>query len=275
MTVQDIKEVPDAGLFGLQTIYDLQEELIKPYIGIEGLPDYPLDVDTKENQTLLKDFIGRIIEEMGEAYQEFELLYALAQAKDKDEDKMLAHLNAFNEEVSDAIHFFLELLIYINIEAVSVWGYNEKLMNELNLNLEADGIANLLKVAEHHNRLEGRKHIANQTGYHIGTPFSLSAEGVDEFTRAGRKVGPEQMADTKAMLWDITYNLQMVRNELKNKPWTQTGHPTNTEILQETAMQSFLHFMCWLSYMGHTPKSIFTIYYKKNQVNQQRIKDKR
>ena len=275
MKVEDLKEVPDAGLFGLQEMYDLQKELIKPFQGIEGLPDYPLDVDTKENQALLKDFIARIVEELGEAFQEFEILYGLVNEKDKDVDKMLVHLSKLNEEVSDAMHFFLELLIYINIGDSSVWAYTEKIMSQLNLNLEADALENILKVALHHNQLNGRVHWNAQSAYHIGTLYSLSGEGVDEFLRGGRKIGPEQLINQKILLWEITYQLQLVGNQLKNKPWTQTGKPTNVDMLQEAAVQAFLHFFCWLSYMGHTPKSVYTVYWKKNQVNQQRIKDKR
>ena len=275
MKVGDIKEVPDVAMFGLQEIYDLQKALIKPFQGIEGLPDYPLDPDTKDNQALLKDFMARIVEELGEAYQEFEILYDLAMAKDKDEAKLLKHLSDFNEEAADAMHFFIELLIYVNIEASSVYGYSNMLMNDLNLNIEPCTLANLIKLCQHENQLTGKKHWNSQTGYHIGIPYNLSGDGVDEFLRAGRKIGPEQKMYQKELLWEVTYSLQLVRNLLKNKPLVQCNTVTNVDKLQETTVQAFLHFMCWLTYMGHTPESIWAIYYKNNQVNLQRIKDKR
>ena len=43
----------------LEKIYELQKELIDHYVKIEGLPKYPLDVNTKKSQVIIKDFVGR------------------------------------------------------------------------------------------------------------------------------------------------------------------------------------------------------------------------
>ena len=40
----------------LEKIYDLQKELLDSYIKIEGLPSYPIDVNSKKSQIILKDF---------------------------------------------------------------------------------------------------------------------------------------------------------------------------------------------------------------------------
>ena len=53
----------------LEKIYDLQKELLDSYIKIEGLPSYPIDVNSKKSQIILKDFTGRVIEELGEGYE--------------------------------------------------------------------------------------------------------------------------------------------------------------------------------------------------------------
>ena len=269
MKVTDIKRIPPPNSSYLEEMYNLQKELIKPYIGIEGLPEYPLDVDTKANQALLKDFISRIIEELGEAFQEFEKLYILALGGFENKLDAQQILSNFNEEIADALHFFLELLIYLNIGPQDLDSYAQHIMGDINLNLEEEPLDNLLKISRHHNNTIGRNIYKAQSGYYV------DVTGEDGFTIAGRKVGSEQIINYKVMLWETTYTLQLVRNELKNKPWTQTGTLTNTEVLQEKAVQSFLTFMMWLEYTGHTSQSIYTVYYKKNQVNQQRIKDKR
>ena len=71
MDARDIKEVPpvvEGGKY-LEAIYSLQKELIDHYVSIEGLPQYPLDVNTKKNQLLIKDVVGRDLEELAEGYE--------------------------------------------------------------------------------------------------------------------------------------------------------------------------------------------------------------
>lgn len=270
MKVTDITRIPKPTSTYLEEIYKLQKELITPYIGIEGLPEYPLDVDTKANQALLKDFISRIIEELGEAFQEFENLFLMVlKQSGTNSPETLKTLTAFNEEISDALHFFIELLIYINVSAEDIDSYMHHIMIDVNLNLEEEPLDNMLKLSRYSNDTMGRSICKAQSGYIV----EVTEE--DGFTLAGRRVGSEQTINYKIMLWETTYALQLVRNELKNKPWTQTGTLTNTEVLQEKAVQAFLTFIMWLEYTGHTSESIYTVYYKKNQVNQQRIKDKR
>lgn len=74
MDSRDIKEepgiIPDYKY--LEEIYQMQKNLLSGYIGIEGLPQYPVDINTKASQTLLKDFTARVIEELSEGYESFE-----------------------------------------------------------------------------------------------------------------------------------------------------------------------------------------------------------
>ena len=57
----------------LEEIYSMQKELLSGYIGIEGLPQYPIDINTKASQSLLKDFTARVVEELSEGYESFKL----------------------------------------------------------------------------------------------------------------------------------------------------------------------------------------------------------
>ena len=126
MDSRDIKEEPIQVVGGnyLGCIYQLQKELLKGYIGIEGLPQYPIDVNTKKSQVLLKDFTGRVIEELAEGYEAMLQVEELT-VKNKfwvdsydgnDLTQCLNHLQNVGEEMADSLHFMLELLIYANIE---------------------------------------------------------------------------------------------------------------------------------------------------------------
>jgi len=67
---------------------------MKEYKTIEGLPDWPFDIDIKENQTIIKDFLWRVAEELSESWE--------ARIIHKDPLHYL-------EELSDALHFIVEI----------------------------------------------------------------------------------------------------------------------------------------------------------------------
>ena len=71
MDSRDIQEMPEKVFDGqyLEKIYELQKELLDGYIGIEGLPQYPININSKKSQVLIKDFVGRVIEELAEGYE--------------------------------------------------------------------------------------------------------------------------------------------------------------------------------------------------------------
>jgi len=77
-------------------LLDRQRELVDKYKGIEGMPVLPMDIDTKESQIWVKDFLWRVTEELMEAYE--------------GQD----HKEHYMEELSDALHFYLEIYILID-----------------------------------------------------------------------------------------------------------------------------------------------------------------
>lgn len=80
-----------------------QEELIKQYKEIEKF-DYPIDINTREGQRLIKDMMWRVVEELGEAAN-------CLKNKPWKQSQLETDEEHFMEELSDAIHFFVELFI--------------------------------------------------------------------------------------------------------------------------------------------------------------------
>ena len=69
MDIRDIKEqAPLVDDKQLEEIYNLQKNLMEGYIGkIEkDLPMYPIDVNSRKGQAVLKDMSARVIDEIGE-----------------------------------------------------------------------------------------------------------------------------------------------------------------------------------------------------------------
>lgn len=88
-------------------IFDCQRSLMAQYKAIEQLPSAPVSVHHAAGQRVIKDFAWRTVEELTESYEAWE--------KHAD-DHVTAEQHAL-EELADAVHFFVELLIFAGITA--------------------------------------------------------------------------------------------------------------------------------------------------------------
>lgn len=96
MNIDDVKlEVEPT----LENVFKEQHRLMMVYQEIEG-STYPVNLDTREGQHVVKDFLWRITEEIGEAL---------------DSNLGIAHVK---EELSDALHFLIELSIFTEREPI-------------------------------------------------------------------------------------------------------------------------------------------------------------
>ena len=72
---------------------------------VEQLPDPPVSLHAPHGQKIMKDFAWRVVEELSESYESWE-----------DSDPIVRRANAL-EELADATHFFIELMIFAGITA--------------------------------------------------------------------------------------------------------------------------------------------------------------
>lgn len=260
MDIRDIKgDVVYPMGKGLTEMYQLQKVLLDHYKEIEGLPQYPVDVNLKSSQTLIKDFMGRVIEELGEGYESYgELMMQFSRGDTRD--KMMPFLQNFNEECSDALHFWLELLIYSGIEEEDIRKFCEAEPEDDTLDLLLRSGAKMAKA------VLGKVYCP---GYKV-----ISGPITDEFMRGGNLLGIERDQKMCQLLWRATYKFQIARNCLKNKPWKQTQMMTDESTYRLRLMEGTLYMFGFFAFSGMTAKSLHHIYYKKNQINLFRIKSK-
>lgn len=265
MDIRDINEkvvYPENG--GLSDMYRLQKELLASYIGIEGLPQYPINVNLKSSQTIIKDFVGRVIEELGEGYESYdELMQMFNQGSSRQ--RMMPYLQNFNEECADALHFWLELLIYSGINEEDIRAYFEIDENDPS---QKDTLACMLQAGARlaSLTLNGKTYVP---GYKV-----INGPIEDEFMRGGNLLGSERDANICHLLWKATYKFQIARNCLKNKPWKQTQMVTDEKMYKLRLLEGTAYMFAFFHFVGMTPTSIHHIYYKKNMVNRFRIKSK-
>jgi len=262
MDIRDIKEVVKIPRGKeLENMFYLQQDLLDHYVSIEGIPKYPFDLNSKNSQVIIKDFIARIIEELGEAFESYEIMMTMFH-NGVDEKEMIPYLQNFNEEIADSIHFWLETLIVSGIEVSDLKGFyfsdTSKGSILLSWFLYAEGKVNL---DTNYKKFPARYVIKDLDLY-------------DEFLRGGRKLSKEIMSIMKGYLWDITYHLQLARNTLKNKPWKQSQMMTDEGLYIIKLKDATVSLFKFLQFTGFSPASLYEVYYKKNLVNKFRIKSK-
>lgn len=264
----DIRDIREEVIYpenkALDDMYRLQKVLLDSYVVIEGLPQYPVNVNLKSSQILIKDFVGRVIEELGEGYESYdELMYQFSRGEKRE--KMLPFLQNFNEECADALHFWLELLIYSGIEVPEIRKYLELDDSDPE---QADTLVMLLKAG---------RDIATATlqGKTYAPAWKVIAGKIeDEFMRGGNCLSIERDAKMCQLLWKATYKLQIARNCLKNKPWKQTQMMTDEKTYRLRLMEGTIYMFGFFWFAGFTPTSLHHIYYKKNLINSFRIRSR-
>ena len=101
MNIDDVKNVPSlVPEKYLMAIFNRQKELMEKYKKIEGMPDWPFDLDNATHQVWLKDFLWRTVEELAESYEAYlegDIVHTI-------------------EELADALHFATEFMILANVE---------------------------------------------------------------------------------------------------------------------------------------------------------------
>ena len=296
MDSRDIQEEPIQVVGGnyLGCIYQLQKELLEGYIGIEGLPQYPIDVNTKKSQVLLKDFTGRVIEELAEGYEAMLQVEELT-VKNKfwvdsydgnDLTQCLNHLQNVGEEMADSLHFMLELLIYANIEPedinsfVNTW--LEKHAPEVYKKVKGyDTISKAMIMGSTlilHDRVlyqdSGRKYVDLIKVYENTDSDDGIPEMDTRFLKCCHKFNGIEYHEFQVMMWKVTYHLNIARNFLKNKPWKQSQVMTQELEYQKELTLGFITMMGLFYQMGLTVEDLYFLYFKKNRVNLFRQKSK-
>lgn len=255
----------------LPQMYILGLEQLNGYRQIESLPEYPLDINNPKSQVILKDFIGRVIEELTEGFESTDEVFDLCSKNgwnmemlnEEEHQSILNSLANANEEQADALGFFFTLLAYSNILPEDILSYNKA--KDL-FEVMAIGVKELvIKYSDYHNLLkfdiirkedfyedEGKwEHINSYTpGFHQMNELSHEAE--------------------KLYLWEVIYELNKARNFLKCRPWKQTQVMTKEIDFQESLVKAFYLYMGFLAMNGFTPLGLFGLFFKKQRLNRWR-----
>ena len=288
MDIRDITQEPEKTDNKLKTIFSLQKELLNHYQKIEGLPKYPIEVNVKASQVILKDFIGRITEELAEG---LESLDKILMVKDKYQDvtrsgehykgTVVPMIQNFNEECADALHFAVELLIFSGVDEDMVMSY----VHTYIMNLEADEysiedgkrvptdwLQLLVKAARSRNSRNGMLEWSFPEKMDA-MPIIL-AEDMEPYNPGCRRLDDTVYKNLMLLYASCTLAFNIARNTLKNKPWKQTQMKTDEANYRMLIIEGFVKLIEFFEFAGLTEDDIYFLYYKKNMVNNFRIRSK-
>lgn len=271
MDIRNIKEpVPqlsDSDI--LSSMYELGLEQFNGYKEIEKLPVYPLDINNPKSQIILKDFIGRVIEELTEGFESTDAVVDIYQKYGWNNDclteeeytEVLNHLANANEEQADALGFFFTLLIYSNILPEDILAYN----NAKNLfEVMAIGVKELIiKYPDYHIK---KYPILNPEDY-VGDVDQPEWDKLVSYTPGFHNMSDLSHEAEKLYLWEVIYELNKARNFLKCRPWKQTSVMTKEIEFQESLVKSFYLYMGFLALNGFTTQGLFGLFFKKQRLN--------
>lgn len=286
MDIRNIKEVaPDVADGQLEKIYDLQQELMKGYLKIEkDLPEWPIDVNSRKGQAVLKDMSARVIEEMGEGYEStgyaLDLLHNYGYNLDiipiEDRQMLLNHLQNSNEEQADAIAFYIELMLYSNILPIDIYNYVEKVLfsdkryqnvrPSLHWRQDLQGLMNVgyrILMDRFAESRAGLYHVLDESWFETPDDY----ERVKGYIPGFNDISWDFHDIEAKFCWEVSYHLSVARNFLKNKPWKQTGEMTDEKAYQSEIVMGFIEYLGYLKFVGMDAQSLYVLRFKKHMVN--------
>lgn len=199
----------------LLSMFKYQAELLEKYKDIEGMPKLPMSIHTKEAQIWLKDMMWRVVEELGEALEHYQ--------KNGFEPNDL-----FYEEITDAIHFQLEiplLIMPLGMNPIEFTGITEMF-----------GTSNVMELI-----------CNNEEG--------LLEHEVGDITKIEGWIGM------------ICGSIGMMGNTLKNKKWKQSEVMADEEMFFTYYRKSTIQLLAFINQFGFNPGDIYNLYFKKYNVN--------
>lgn len=258
----------------MTSMFAMQELLMKEYQKIEDFPEWPLDIEVRANQKLLKGFALRFLEEISESFND--LILVMQNAQSNKQDNAHQHAKNFNEEIGDATCFLLELMIFSGVdeEYLKRWitdkepeppgyGFGGLLKPE-------DVLASFYKLAHFNNAKED--YVADPQNMFEVTPM-VEIYNSENFEWMGLRRISEKFADkVTQLLWWVTHLMMQALAALKNKEWSQTDRVSNTLVYKQGLVEVFRVFIQVMQYVDKNERSLYNSHYLTYLKNMKRIK---
>jgi hypothetical protein len=254
----------------LAIMFNKQREVIELFSSIERLPALPLDIGKADSMSFLRDLLFRANIELSEAYTEYLKLLTML-SSNVDREDMIPTLYAFNEELADIAHFLIEAMIYSNIEVDDLENYLDIYLerNEFKgMSSKGNPLATSLRVAQYLNNTIGYPQILKLPAFNILAGY----EEESICLKGGSRITPDRLFIFQDSAWRITHELMSCANHLRSSNWSLSGTQTDFALYHEKLLSVWIEFCRLLVALDIDVVNIYSLYYRKNIINQERAK---
>lgn len=257
----------------LTEMFQMQKRLLERYSVLEDMPQLPLDLSMRKNQELLKKFTDRLVEELSEAYTQYLLAYHHVSANMREEAQ--EHIELFNEELADAWHFMLEILLVVGVD---VYGVRDWITGKIHTDPIVEGILmpdNLLKglliYSGFLNQRDGK--MIPRRDRDSWTVFSTPETVQRPEVQGGAKVSDKQCEDLAVFSWEVTHRLKIAMNQLKGRDWYHADDvKVNLIEFNESLFEALVALCRMMVYIDKGELSIFNSFVLKDRILWERLK---
>jgi hypothetical protein len=226
------------------------------------------NISGREDQALIRKLIGYVIEELAEADEKLLAMRGVFETENytlaKETQDMMGFSKEALEELADAFHFFIEILVFLNINQDDLLAYL-KLNPSHEYLVGHDALLSGMNIAHENNIYDEHIRIATFKAYQL--PLLAKEQGYYPMSR----LSVEVFKEVEQSFWRLTRGLALMQNTLKKKEWRAGNVEPAIEILQERAALTFIRFCELLDILQLDGKAVYSAYENKNLINQERI----
>lgn len=255
----------------LERIFTMQEGYMNELKEREAFPDWPLDINIKSNQKILRDIASRCITELSEAFEVSQKITDIAINNKMDDVRPL--LLDFNEELADALHFMVEIFVLVGITPHDINKFYDTYLEEMELRDSYyhmdDTMRTMTGYAKHMNIFEGYYRMVSS----MYTVLKIDPADEESEVMAGRVTSMDALIKQATELWMVVHALKLAINMLKKKAHREAGPETRLNLFADELIKAWVRLFKYYDMVGTTPISITENYTKKNEKNRQRLKN--
>lgn len=264
--------LPPTGVSNIGQMFSMQSTIMKEYQKIEDFPDWPLSLELRENQKLIRDFKERFVGELGEAFADMIMLQALVSS---NQMSAKSFCKQFNGEIGDATAFLLEIMIFAGIGEGEIQQWMEAHVQD-NPQFAAlikveNVLASLYAYGFFLNQQEGHI-IDDERNLYVVLSMNDILKGDNQEWLGCRRINTEFCNEVSQFLWWITFQLGQAVNQLKLKPHTQAENVGNIMGFKDGLIRTFVMYIQLMQYIEKSEKSLYYSYYLTYVKNMERIK---
>ena len=257
----------------LERIFELQTDYMLMLKDREAFPDWPLNINIKDHQKIIRDIASRLVVELSESYEVTQEITDIAINNKLSEVDIVPLLKNLNEELADSLHFMVELFILVGITPQDINKFYEDYLDEMNLKAtyykRLDTFRTVTNYAKHMNIWEG--YYKNRPSMFL--VLKIEDEDEDTTVMAGRYNSMDALIKQTSELWMVVHSLNMAINMLKKKEHRNAGPATHHNLFCEELIKSWVRLFKYYDMVGVSAISIYENYTIKNEINKDRLKN--